>query len=321
LNDQAKEDVEAVGSEIKVISRPSRRCPRCGTLPDIGEKICSFCQVDIASPEAKLYHKINTGAVGEFFRGIGYFPKGLYFLLRHRKLWIFAIIPTIINIFVLAAAFYGAWQCEGYLTDGLAEKIIPWKEGPFFWDQVLWGLSKLLIFLAEVLSFLLIPLLVAFLFSLFGKFLFMPFMELLSEKSEKIYLGKVIEEGFSLGRFSSDLMVSMFNGALVTICQIATTIILFPLHLVPIVGSLLWLLIPGCFFSSMDYTDMNFVRRRYDISSRLQVWFSRKWRFLGFGFAFFFFLGTPILNILTGTFVIPVACVGGTLLFLELDAK
>jgi CysZ protein len=297
------------------------RCPRCGGRPDKGEEICPVCRVDVSSPEARALHKTQAGLVGEFFCGMAYFPRGLFFILRNRRLWTFAIVPTLFNIVFLLLALYGAYLCQGYLTGGLEQKITPWEHGPFFWDQILWGLSKLVIWFANVFSFLVIPLIAAFLFSIFGKFLFMPFMEVLSEKTEQARLGYVVEEGFAVGRFSSDLVVALINGLLLMVCQIAVLIILLPLHFIPLVGSLLWFLIPGCFFSSMDFTDMNFVRRRYDISGRLGLWLQRKWRFLGFGFVFFFLLGTPILNILLGTFVIPVACVGGTLLFLELDTK
>ena len=70
-----------------------------------------------------------------------------------------------------------------------------------------------------------------------------------------------------------------------------------------------------------NYTDIDFVRKRYTMRERVALWNHRSWRFFGFGLAFFFFLEIPLLNILTGAFVIPCAAVGGTLLYLELDQK
>lgn len=314
------EEFSVVPEESPVLKvRP--RCQRCGGRPKLGEVICPVCEINITSPDAKILHKpYSGGMVSEFFKGMGYFLTGLQFLLKHRSLWVMAIIPSIINIFVLGLTFWGAIESAGYFTEGASENIQEWKDGGF-WDQTLYYTCAGLLWMVDALWYILIPLIVAYIFSLVGKFIFMPFMEVLSEKTEKIYLGHVVEKKFSIGRFLRELSVSVFNGLLVLICQVATSILLLPLHMVPVVGSVLWFLIPGCFFASMDYTDMNFIRRHYDISGRLQVWLDRKWRFLGFGFAFFFFLGTPILNILTGTFVIPVASVGGTLLFLELDRK
>lgn len=303
------------------VSKVRRRCQRCGGRPELGELICPVCEIDITSPDSKILHKpYNSGRIGEFFKGVGYFLSGFQFLLSHRSLWAVAIVPTIINVIVLGLTLWWAIENGGYLTEGAAESILEWKDGGF-WDQTLYYTCAALLWTVDALWYLIIPLIVAYIFSFLGKFLFMPFMEVLSEKTEKIYLGHVVEKKFSLGRFLRELSVSLFNGLLVLVCQIAVILLLLPLNAVPFVGSVLWFLIPGCFFASMDYTDMNFIRRHYDISGRLQVWLDRKWRFLGFGFAFFFFLGTPILNILTATFVIPVASVGGTLLFLELDRK
>jgi len=59
------------------------------------------------------------------------------------------------------------------------------------------------------------------------------------------------------------------------------------------------------------------VRRAYSTREKWRLWKLHQWRLLGYGCSFCFLIAIPVVNI----FVIPAACAGGAILFLELDRK
>lgn len=296
------------------------RCLRCGGRPDLGVKRCPVCDLDL-EPATQEHVKVKRqqGFIREFFRGIAYFPRGLWMLLSKPRLWPVAAVPALMNAAFLGLAVWAAYKLERLVAENYEAEIASW-EG-ILWGKILWAAAKVLVTVAEILSFLVVPFLVAILFSLFGKLLFMPFMEALSARTERILLGEVREPAFSLGRVSSDLIMGLLDAIGLLILQFLLMILLIPVNFLPIFGSLLWFIVPGAVFASMDFTDLNFVRRRYGLRERARIWWLRRWRFIGFGLSFFAILATPYLNLFMGIFVIPVASVGGTLLFLELDLK
>jgi CysZ protein len=296
---------------------PPARCPRCGALSDSDPAPCPTCAALPGEAHAESV-KARRGILYELLTGVLYMPRGFLFILSNRRLWKLAIIPLAMNLALMIAAIWGADALYEAGTASLNARM----EG---WEGWLWSslavLTRIALAGLQFLSWVMAPLVIGFLFALFGKFLFMPFMEILSAQTEHIVLGKVNEDKFTLKGFSSDLVVAIVNAALLTFCQLGVMILLLPLHLVPAIGNLLWFIIPGALFAGMDYTDMNFIRRRYRFSERLATWKSYKLRFLGFGFAFFGCMALPWLNLILGCFAIPTASVGGTLLFLELPEK
>lgn len=295
-----------------------RRCRRCGALRDLGAASCAICSITFGAPEEMSGLKLRGGAVSEVFRGIAYLPKGLYFLASNRKLWSLAATPMMLNIGFIILAFVAAFSLQGAATESVSAGLEDWTG---WWWGSLAVLLRITVTGLEYLAILVIPLIVAVLFSLFGKFLCMPFMEALSARTEKLVLGHVVEDGFTLRGFTGDLVLAILDAIVLTSLQLLAFFILLPLNLVPILGNVLWFLIPGALFASIDYTDMNFIRRRYRVRDRARLWGRYRWRFVGFGGAFFLLAGIPWVNIVTGAFLIPIAAIGGTLLFLELDDK
>jgi uncharacterized protein involved in cysteine biosynthesis len=94
-------------------------------------------------------------------------------------------------------------------------------------------------------------------------------------------------------------------------------LLLLPANFIPVVGNLFWGVFLPASFASMDYTDLNLVRRGYTTREKIQLWRTYQWRFFGYGLSFFFLITIPLLN----AFVIPAAAAGGALLYLELDRK
>jgi CysZ protein len=154
-------------------------------------------------------------------------------------------------------------------------------------------------------------------FSLIYKFIFMPVMELLTEASERSVVGFKEPGGFALLAFLKNILVGALNAVIMTCLQLVILVVLLPLNFIPLVGSAVWLIVPPAIFASLDYTDINLVRRGYTTREKLRLWWHHQWRFFGFGVAFFFFITIPVLNAV----VIPAAAAGGALLYLELDRK
>ncbi len=293
-----------------------QRCPRCGALereglPQDALPPCPRCGVERCSAEAGALLLAPKGKIAELFRGASYLPRGGMRLLRSPSLWKLAIIPTIINLAVLVFAFVLATQVVWPWLEGLTS-----EQALADWTGWGWGsLAKLLQGLTAIggfLSLFILPLLsswllVAFPCGIIYKLLFMPFMELLTESTERIVLGFKDEAAFEAGRFFGNLAVAILDAVLLTFLQGCLFVLLLPLNFLPVVGSLLWALLPPAIFAGMDFSDINLVRRGYTTREKTLLWRQHFWRFFGFGLSFCFLITIPLLNAL----VIPAAAVGG----------
>ena len=292
------------------------RCPRCGQrLESADEGKCSRCKVQVRSPEAGLNLVATGGVLGELLRGASYLPRGLLRLARSPRLWKFAVIPLLLNLLVIL----GTWALAEYVfSPYLSGLSAEWEKGGWGW----WALS-FVVDAIELLSRWLLPLFAAWLlvafppFALLYKLLFMPFMELLTEATDQVALGFKDEGRFELARFYANLVVAIVDALLLTLLQACLFLLLLPINLVPVLGSLVWAVVPPAIFAGMDYSDINLVRRSYTTREKGALWKLHRWRFLGYGVSFFFLLTLPLVNV----FVIPAAAVGGALLYLELDRK
>lgn len=292
------------------------RCPRCGQRLESAEApTCSRCKVAVRSAEAGAALAPAAGVLGELLRGASYLPRGLLRLARSPRLWKFAVIPLLLNLLVIV----GTWALAEYVfSPYLTGLSAEWEKGGWGW----WALS-FVVDAIELLSRWLLPLFAAWLlvafppFALLYKLLFMPFMELLTEATDQVALGFKDESPFELARFYANLVVAIVDALLLTLLQACLFLLLLPINLVPVLGSLVWTVLPPAIFAGMDYSDINLVRRGYTTREKATLWRLHRWRFLGYGVSFFFLLTLPLVNV----FVIPAAAVGGALLYLELDRK
>ncbi|MGE0707670.1 MAG: EI24 domain-containing protein [Planctomycetota bacterium] len=259
-------------------------------------------------------------ALTEVLRGVGYLPRGAWFLLRTPRLWKLATIPLLINL----AAVVLAWVAAHYL-------LAPWLQratGPEAfadWNGWLWGSLAWAIgwvgWAVGLVAQLLVPilatwLLVAFPLGILYKLLFVPFMEALGAAAD----GELLGAGGTSLRFETRrfaILWGMLDAIVLGLLQGLLLLALIPINLIPLLGSVVWLILPPAIFASMDFSDLHLVRRDYTTREKLRLWWAHQWRFLGYGASFCFFLTIPVLNAL----VIPAATVGGAMLYLELDRK
>lgn len=296
------------------------RCPRCGKRltsngqGGVTEATCPRCGVVPTSADAGTLLVPTGGVVGELFRGMSYLPRGLLRVVRSPRLWKFAAVPFLINLLVIGGTWFLARE---YLATYLGDVSDAWEKNGWGWWALSFGVDAL-----EFLAKWLTPLVVSFLivappFSILYKLLFMPFMELMTEATERIVLGFEDSEPFDLGSFYGNLVVAIVDAVLLSLLQALLLILLLPVNFVPAIGSIVWSIVPPSLFAGMDYSDINLVRRGYTTSEKIRLWRTYQWRFFGYGMSFFFLITLPLVNFV----VIPAAAAGGALLYLELERK
>lgn len=261
-----------------------------------------------------LYHKIMK-TIKSFRNGLGYFFKGFHYFSKHKKLFLYAIIPTLINLLIMSVLI-------SYFTDffNAAYHILLDLLPPFSLQiETAWVahiVSALMWFAEQIIKVLvlLLSILFLFLFSyMAGLILSSPFNDALSEKVEELERGKD-ETPFSWKRLIIDSLRAIKTETIKTVVFLLIPLLLLMISFVPVLGSLLYPFITAA-FSSFDfgftYVDLPMARKGYPLKQRLSFSLQHKWNIMGFGS----FLLIPFLNF----FLMPAMVVGGTLLFLELS--
>jgi CysZ protein len=296
------------------------RCNTCGDLRS-SPAGCPACSSELVGLKETLPERLAVKpmgfAPGEFFRGMSYLPRGAWFLLRNPRLWKYAIVPLLINMVVALLGLWGAIYLAQNVHEMGTSAMADW-EGAW---AVLAFILEAMLYLFEAAAVFVIPILLAWLLTAFPlgilyKLLFTPFMEGLGGATDRLILtgGKDRIE-FQTSHLT--ILYTMFDAVFLGFLQGALIVLLLPLLLVPFLGSFVWMVLPPSIFASMDFSDIHLVRRGYTPGEKIRLWKTHKWRFFGYGASFFFFLTLPILNALA----IPVATVGGAMLYLELDRK
>lgn len=238
-------------------------------------------------------------------RGFGYLFKGWAFVLRHPSLIKYCLLPFMICLVVFA----GVAGIFAYTYNDLIGMI--WARPDSSFTRVLWYLFNVLLILLAVLlaygAFFVVQAMIA-----------APFNDLLSEKVELIAFGNRTPP-FSPRRAMGDVgrTVTHELGKISLYLGIMAPLLVFN-WIVPVLGQAALLfggfIITTTFFS-YDYLDLCMGRRRWT--------FRQKWRALrrngalsiGFGSA----LSAGLLIPLLGLMCIPMAAVGGALLFNDLE--
>ena len=233
-------------------------------------------------------------------------------LRRERSLWVWCALPLAINLvlFALAIAAFVGWGYEP-LVEALRAPLSTAE--PDAWYQWLWvGPLRALAWLVQWLVILLVALLVYFLFTTIGSVLASPFLDVLSQRVERLHSGSVTQGGGGV------------RGALRVLLEEARRMAFFALG---VVGLLALGLVPGLqpvsavalllfstLFLSLDYTGYLLDRREVRFSvRRAWLWQNRR-PLLGFGSAALGTFAVPGVNFLA----LPLLVTAGTLLALDL---
>ena len=293
------------------------RCQVCGNLL-AAPSGCPACRDEFKGEAPELIRPRGL-APFEVLRGMLYLPRGALHLLRNPRLWKLAAVPLLINFGVVFLALAVSWFFVVPYIEGVTgeEALKDWSGWWVPLSYAVWFLGKAF----EVLAVVFLPLiaswlLVAFPLGIVYKALFIPFMERLGAATDRsLLVGDQERLQFQTSQLS--ILWGIVDAVVLGLLQGVVFLILLPMNFVPLLGSIVWLLLPPAIFASMDFSDIHLVRRGYGTKEKIKLWWEHQWRFLGYGLSFCFFLTLPVLN----AFAIPAATVGGALLYLELDRK
>ena len=303
---------EEVGAALGAV-----RCQVCGDLL-AAPSGCPACRDELKGEAPQLVRPRGL-APFEVLRGMLYLPRGALHLLRNPRLWKLAAVPLLINFGVVLLALGLSWFFVVPYIEGVTgeEALKDWTGWWVPLSYAVWFLGKAF----EVLAVVFLPLiaswlLVAFPLGIVYKALFIPFMERLGAATDRsLLVGDQERLQFQTSQLS--ILWGIVDAVVLGLLQGLVFLILLPMNFVPLLGSIVWLLLPPAIFASMDFSDIHLVRRGYGTKEKMKLWWEHQWRFLGYGLSFCFFLTLPVLN----AFAIPAATVGGALLYLELDRK
>jgi CysZ protein len=229
--------------------------------------------------------------------------RALGLIVKHRELWVYVLIPLLINIVV------GLLLYIGLVAGGLRaiDRLI--AEGGF-WIDLLQGLLQALLVVGLFLV-------VGFLLVRFGVVLGAPWYGQLSERIEHILLGVVPPQPpLSLGTVARDIGRALLFELKKLSLTLAVSLPLLLLGLVPVAGQIIGLVGGiglGVLIACLDFFDGALERRRRSFREKLGFALRGFPASLSFGLMAFGLCSIPLLNLLA----IPLCVAGGTIFFCE----
>ncbi|MEQ8763787.1 MAG: EI24 domain-containing protein [Planctomycetota bacterium] len=237
--------------------------------------------------------------VSSFIRGAFSPIESLGLLAKHRALWPFAAAPFLLSFVLLAGLITGAafavyhWGWESLGAP---------PEDAGVWTFLRWLFTVTVLIIAAFLGM--------FVFRAIVLIVAAPFHDFLSEKVERVLLGKTIEEPFSWKRLLADLARPIFDVIKLLAYQLILLVIFLPLLLVPVVGGLLYSAIL-CYIAAMDYLDIPMARYRMSLGQKRALLRRNRSEVLGLGITSTLALLVPIVNFM----IIPIGVIAGTITY------
>jgi CysZ protein len=256
--------------------------------------------------------------VVDAIRGFQLAFQGVSFLARHRVLWKWALLPTIVNIIVFAAAFalFLAFYSDLYaLATGFLRLEPPETWYAWLWVAPLrllaWGIGLLMLVTALVVLY--------FAFLILGTMIAAPFLDVLAQRVEALATGRHMPGQTTFLEAVRSIGVSILEELRKLGFFLAVQLALLLLGLIPVLTP--FIVIAAALFTmlflpleyggfAMDHRQLRFRQRR------ALIW-QHRWLMLGFGAAAFLTLVIPLLNFIC----LPVLVVGGTLLILHTEGR
>lgn len=188
-----------------------------------------------------------------FKTGLRSYTDAHKFIVKHR-LWLYVILPAVINIAVILFLIFFGWHYFSLLSDWFFN-ILGLSGEPS-------GYMKYLFVALQVIFRLIMQILLFFSYSIIYRYIILmilsPLLALLSEKTEKLLTGK--EYPFILMDFIKDVIRGIGIALRNSIIEFLFVILLFFFSYVPVIGYIspaIMFLITCYFygFSMMDYTN------------------------------------------------------------------
>ncbi len=230
--------------------------------------------------------------------------RALCFLIRRPRLWWLAAAPFAINLGLFVLFFWFSYT----RFDSWVRSLLP-LGGGWWWEALFYLLLVLVVLLMLAVE--------VYLFAVVGRIIAAPFLEVLTLRVERERLGTEAPPGPGLWEGTLRAVVQELKKLVLLLGLMA---VLFTLNLIPGLGSLLfsllaWLL--TCLFLAAEFLDWPLERRRLTLGEKLAFVLRLRLTGLAFGAAVLVLGVVPVLNLA----LLPLAAVGGTLLFLEREVR
>ncbi|XXF76652.1 EI24 domain-containing protein [Myxococcaceae bacterium GXIMD 01537] len=233
----------------------------------------------------------------DFFQGLGLLTHAFGLILRASKLRWLSLLCAAVTFVSLVALTVLLWRHAPDWVGHFWTRPEPW------YGRALWYLVLTLVFLVLLVvgANVVPPLLLA------------PLQDPLSETTEAL-CGGGDAPPFRLGSFLRGVVTGVLHTLARIFFLLGGLAVLLPLNLIPGAGSILWTVLGSLWtmtWMAGEHLATPMTRHQYAFS---QVWRALRGRWalcLGFGAGVYVLLWVPILN----TFFLPVAIVGGTLLY------
>ncbi|EPX58798.1 Sulfate transporter, CysZ-type [Cystobacter fuscus DSM 2262] len=233
----------------------------------------------------------------DFLQGLALIGRATGLIFRTPRLLALSLLCGLVTLVALGGLFALLWVYAPDLLGMVWTRPEPW------WGRVLWGLVFVLLFLVlfVVGASVVVPLVLA------------PLQDPLSELTEE-RCGHYSSPPFRLGAFFRGLVLGVSHTLARIFFLLLGLAVLLPLHLVPGVGSIAWAVL-GTIWTMLwlagEHLAAPMTRHQYPFDQVRRVLRQRWPLCLGFGAGVYVLLWVPLLN----NFFLPVAVVGGTLLY------
>lgn len=233
----------------------------------------------------------------DFLRGAVLPFRALSLVFRSKKLFAWSAVSALVTVVSLGFVIWGALALSPRIIDAVFARPADWPALGFWYALVVLCFGLLVVLGVNTVPALVLA----------------PLQDPISETTETL-CGNYQSPDFELRRTLRGVFVSVTH----TLARIAILLIghalLFALNLIPGAGSALWGVLSSLWtmvWLAGEYLDAPMARHFYRVGEVREVLWRRKALALGFGFAVWILLWVPLLNL----FFIPLAIVGGTLLF------
>ena len=243
------------------------------------------------------------GDVSQFLAGFGYPFRALGVIRRGHGLWVFVVVPILINLIVGSALYAGLLVAGMMWVDSSVAALPDWAGG------VAWLLRGLLaIGLLVVIGYLLVR---------FGVIFGAPFYGQLSERIEHHLTGSAPPaSALTLGGVAYDIWRALLYEFKKLLLALGFGLPLLLIGFIPVIGQIVLIagqIVLGAWITCLDFLDSPLERRRMRFREKLGL----VWHGLpltgSFGLICFGLMSIPLVNLLA----MPVCVAAGALLYCE----
>lgn len=232
---------------------------------------------------------------------------GVKFIISDRKLFALSVAPIVIDFLLLAILGVVLF----FNLDNLVYALVGHPASTITWIIAIF-LFALFGMLAAVLC--------ALLFVIVGTILASPFLDAISARCEKMLAGTSSDEAGGISQTLKDVSRSIKNAVKLLVFIIAIYLILFPLNLIPLVGSVIYAALSAFVSFALlgwEFLDFTWDRWRWTFKDKKSFVKKNLVSVAALGFSISILLVIPVINLA----LMPAAACGATVWSIRMKEK